>query len=694
MIVFALTIFAGAFLLFQVQPLIVKYILPWFGGGPAVWTTAMLFFQVFLLCGYAYAHLSIRKLQPRAQGAVHLALLLAALALLPIIPAGGMKPGTIDMPAAQIMLLLLVTIGLPYFVLASTTPLMQAWLGRLRPGVSPYRFFALSNLGSLLALVSYPFVVEPSLARTTQAYVWSWSFGLFALLSGVCAVRTWRLPSAPSTRAAEDILLAQAPTKPTRLTILLWLGLPAAASVLLLAVTNQISQDVAVIPFLWVLPLSVYLLSFIVCFHHERWYHRPLFTGALVPAMATVVWVMFVGVDVPILVQIGVYSGVLFLCSMACHGELARLKPHTRYLTAYYLAIAGGGALGGVFVALIAPLVFRSFLELHVGLVGCCTLVVVALVIDRKFVLRPRWASKPLIAAYWVLVMALGWHAWNSVAYYETADRNFFGVVRTALDWDANYPTSDDYRALYHGAINHGFQYLGVTSSRRPVSYYGPQSGIGLAARLHLRGGRRRIGVIGLGVGTMAAHAREGDEIRFYEINPMVQRAATTLFRYLEESAADWSIVLGDGRLSLEKELRETQGKGLGYDLLVIDAFSGDAPPVHLLTKEAFAIYLAHLAEGGILSINVTNRHIDMSPVVWGLAHEYGLEAVLIENDEDAAQGIYGASWMLVTNNAEWLAEEDVRNAVAQVAANSDRPFDHIRIWTDEYSNVFQLLKD
>jgi MFS family permease len=363
---FALSIFTGAFLLFQVQPLIGKFILPWFGGAPAIWTTCMLFFQAFLLAGYAYAHLSARYLKPRAQVVLHLALLLAALAALPIMPAARWKPVASGDPSWAILGLLTVCVGLPYFVLAATGPLLQAWFSRLNPGRTPYRLYALSNAGSLLALISFPFIFEPAFTRKTQAALWGWGLVAFVLFCGVCAVYLWR--ANPPAAGPEQSDAADHRGPPPLGAMLRWFCLPACASVLLLATTNQICQDVAVIPFLWILPLSIYLLTFILCFDSPRWYYRPAFGLALIPALGLVFYALYRPLALPLWGQVGAYSFGLFVCGMVCHGELYRFKPAPRHLTSFYLMIAAGGAAGGVFVSILAPLIFQTYLELHCGL--------------------------------------------------------------------------------------------------------------------------------------------------------------------------------------------------------------------------------------------------------------------------------------------------------------------------------------
>jgi hypothetical protein len=385
---FALTIFAGAFLLFQVQPLIGKYILPWFGGSPGVWTTCMLFFQVLLLGGYAYAHTLSRRLKPRTQAIVHLALLAAALLTLPITPGDHWKPQASGNPTWHILALLAVSLGLPYLVLAATGPLMQEWFRRLTPGTSPYRLYALSNVGSLLALVSYPFYFETQFTRKAQAQFWSWGLLFYALCCAFCAYRVWRqapVKALSETETSADI----APPSPGRRG--LWLCLPACASILLLAVTNKMCQDVAVIPFLWVLPLGLYLLSFIICFDSPRWYSRFYYTLALVGAMAAVCVALYVGTDMPIVQQVVIYSITLFVGCMICHGELYQLKPHPKHLTSFYLMIAAGGAVGGLFVALIAPVLFSNFYEMHLSL-ALIVLLLLAISFTGRSALSPqRW---------------------------------------------------------------------------------------------------------------------------------------------------------------------------------------------------------------------------------------------------------------------------------------------------------------
>ena len=679
MLLFAVSIFAGAFLLFQVQPLIAGYILPWFGGTPAVWTTALLFFQMLLLGGYAYAHLSIRRLRPRGQAVLHLAVLLAAVALLPITPAEHWKPDSANAPTWQILLLLTANIGLPFFVLASTSPLLQAWISRLRAGASPYRLYSLSNVGSLIALVSYPFLVEPVFTRTTQANIWSGGFVLFAVFAGACAVSVWRDQPDPRGPGRVETPVDSAARPPNLLTRALWLGLPAAASVLLLAITNQLSQEVAAIPFLWVLPLSLYLLSFIITFDREKWYYRPVVTSALIPALAAVVWILFQEGEASLLLQVGGYSLALFICAMTCHGELARLKPHPRYLTAYYLTIAGGGALGGISVGLVAPVIFDLFVELHLGLLACAALVLIALATDPKSALyrnRPRWAWISLSTAYLGLAVALMIQVRQSFQAVVTNSRTFYGVL-TVQRYDPD--TAFEIFRLRHGSTVHGAQYLASDKRRWPTTYYGPLSGAGLALRNFKRDAERRIGIVGLGVGTLTTYGRVGDYFRIYEINPDVQRIADTYFRYLTDADAQVDVVLGDARLSMEREAPQA------FDILVLDAFASDAVPVHLLTKEAFEIYLRHLKPDGVIAVHLSSRYFNLEPVIRRLAEHFDLGAAFVASPGGSAA--FPASWELLTNNREFLNGELVQEAAGPVPTIQRR----VRLWTDDHSSLFTL---
>jgi hypothetical protein len=779
---YALTIFTGAFLLFQVQPVIGKYILPWFGGGPGVWTTCMLFFQVVLLAGYAYAHFSSRLLRPRPQAFLHLLLLAAALAFLPITPGEVWKPGDSLHPVPRILALLAVNLGLPYFVLSSTGPLLQQWFSRAYPGRSPYRLYALSNAGSLLALLSYPFFFETHFTRKTQATLWACGLVAYAVFCGWCALKLFRGAAAPIRGNPQPTEQPQDnPVRSVRATFqasptfqfsifnfqfsssLLWFLLPACASVLLLAITNKLCQDVAVIPFLWVLPLALYLLSFVICFDHPRWYARLPFALALIACSGAICWALFQGTDLSLYKQITIYSAALFVCCMMCHGELYRLKPAPEYLTSFYLAIAAGGALGGILVAVIAPLVFSGFYELHWGLVACgllllvvwmtenqhapsssgrtassqiapssqsswrwfaCALTVLAVFgFDRllaefgsdtpgaqsvsTYVSRAvLWVAAVGLSVSWIVrgnfksfqhwrIIACGWFSLGIVALAVTLwlqgreagteaiyrTRNFYGVL-TIYDHERDKPKSH-YLLLEHGRITHGLQFVAPDEARWPTSYYGEESGICCAFQA-LSPAPRKVGLVGLGTGTLTTYARTGDSFHIYEINPDVQRLARSPFTYLSNCLGQVEIALGDARLTLEREPSQH------FDLLALDAFSSDAIPVHLLTKEAFSLYQRHLNPDGIIAVHVSNHYLDLVPVVLNLAREFNYRIVAIDYDEDEDRWwLYPSTWLLLSRNQQILNSPAIRDSAYSLKTNAV----HIPIWTDDFASLFQILK-
>ncbi|MGO9454012.1 MAG: hypothetical protein ACLQDV_23615, partial [Candidatus Binataceae bacterium] len=450
---YAFTIFVGAFLLFQVEPMLAKYILPWFGGTPAVWTTCLLFFQILLLAGYAYAHLIGTKLPPRKQMAAHLALIalcILAMGLLaivwrsPLLPGSGWKPAHADFPVPRILLVLSVSIGLPYFVLSATAPLLQSWFARTHQGTSPYRLYALSNLGSLLALLTYPFVVEPTLSLRAQANMWSSLYLLFAAGMVLCA-----MPLRDAAPLAVAVEADGAVETPSRSTYILWISLAACASLLLYGATNQMTQDIAPIPFLWVLPLALYLLSFVICFDGERWYHRgvfhPLFGIAVLCTFLAAVYTdriaLSVGhrvlstMKVNVLLQVGNASLLLFAGCMVCHGELVRLKPGARNLTAFYLMVSAGGALGGIFAVTIAPLIFRGFWEYRLAVWSCAVLMTIVLARDRTSWVYQRKPIFALLIFAAVLALPLLLHIVQHARIYAALALGACALVATLSVW-------------------------------------------------------------------------------------------------------------------------------------------------------------------------------------------------------------------------------------------------------------------
>jgi tetratricopeptide (TPR) repeat protein len=692
MFVYALTIFTGAFLLFQVQPLIGKYILPWFGGATGVWTTCMLFFQMLLLGGYAYAHFTSRWLKPRRQAIVHLALLAAALALLPITPADSWKPDGGGNPTLQILVLLTVSLGLPYFVLSSTGPLMQHWFSRTNPGVSPYRLYALSNFGSLLALISFPVYFETHFTRKAQAGLWGWGLVLYAIGCGFCAIKLWKTKGVEcrvsSDEGGKSEIRSQASAtlnlQPSTFNRLLWLLLPACASVLLLATTNKMCQEVAVIPFLWVLPLALYLLSFIICFDNPRWYARLPFMLALMAAWGGIGWALFKGPTVSIQLQLSIYSAGLFICCMVCHGELYRLRPDPRHLTGFYLMIAAGGALGGFFVAVIAPLVFTDYFELQWGLLLCGLLLLLVCARDRNPGSFKRWrlpACVCLLAGLVALGIALWRQAHQSGGLMVYRSRNFYGVLKVMRQ--DNQKPDFRYLELAHGRTLHGLQFVDPPRAAWPTLYYSEHSGVGLAMRA-LPTGPRRIGLIGLGTGTLATYAQAGDYVHIYEINPEVERLATSWFTYLTNCPGKVEVTLGDARLSLEREPPQD------FDLLVLDAFNSDAIPVHLLTREAFAIYERHLKTNGIMAVHVSNLSVNLEPVVVNLARHFNYEVATIDyNAPRDKPWILRSVWMLLSRSQEIINSPALRRAARPPQTNSIS----VPLWTDDFASLFQVLR-
>jgi spermidine synthase/MFS family permease len=673
---YAATIFLSSFLLFVVQPLIARLILPWFGGSAAVWTTCMLFFQVLLLAGYAYAHFVERFFFGRTlfgkslQALIHTALLAAAVATLPISPAEVWKPLGGEEPVSRILLLLGASVGLPYFLLASTSPLVQAWFARARPDGNPYRLFALSNVASLLALVGYPFLIEPFLSAREQVTLWSWGFAGFAVL---CAALAWLTPSLsalPQEFPGEE----REGKKP----YVLWLALSATGSALLLAVTNHLTQNVAAVPLLWLAPLTLYLLSFIVTFEGRGWYRPERLWSLVLVCAGAMAWLLAdQRFQFDLGVQLAVYLTGLFVACLFCHGELYRSRPAPRHLTAFYLTVSAGGALGGLLVAVVAPLAFNAYYELGAGLVALALLAAM------------RFAGLNRVARYAGLAVVLGVAgaaAYEGFRYHEDvrlSSRSFYGVLRVK---EYGSPGEEGHlRRLVHGAIMHGEQYQTGKWRRFITSYYQETSGIGAAIKAKQASGPIRVGVIGLGTGTIAAYGRKGDVYRFYDIDPRVIEVAQTEFSFLPESPAAIELAVGDARLGLEREAPQN------LDVLAVDAFSGDAIPVHLITREALRAYLRHMKADGIVAFHVSNRFLELIPVVAAIAREEGAHAVLVSDDpdEDDDSRRSRSDWVLVSRSEAALRHEEIEKAGAEKAEL--RP--QWRTWTDDYSNLVQILK-
>jgi SAM-dependent methyltransferase/MFS family permease len=624
------------------------------------------FFQSVLLAGYAYADVTTR-LGARRQALLHVALLIVSLACLPIIASSGWKPRGEEEPISRILLLLVATIGLPYFLLSTTTPLLQSWYWRRFRSAVPYRLFALSNFASLLALLGFPVLFEPVFDLNQLGWGWSLLFALFVLLCAGTALM--------SMNGFEPAEKDAAPKPATALRVkdqLLWLALSAMGSVMLLAVTNHVTQNVSSVPFLWVLPLALYLITFILVFDHPRWYLRTALLVALValiPAMAYYIPSLDLRVAAPL------YMVGMFVACMVCHGELARLKPDPAHLTRFYLMMSLGGALGAVLVAVVAPLVLRGYFELGIALI----------LLGALFALRVRGVAKlgvfALLGATIVLVVRGGNDYTRGIRVME---RDFYGVVRTA-----DHYSPVPYRSMYHGAIMHGGQLLGDAFRNTPADYFSPDSGYGrvftslreIDPKRHLN-----VGVIGLGAGVLAAWMKPGDTLTFYEISPRVVDIARREFTYLADTPAKTQLVMGDGRLSLERE------PARGYDVLGIDAFSGDSIPMHLVTREAMALYVKHLKPDGVIVFQATNRYIDLLPVVKRLAAEFGFEAVNISDSPDAEDGpeywYSSTDQVIVTRNHRLLEWSRIAEAAEPIEERRDLP-----VFTDAHHNLLRILK-
>jgi len=750
---YSLSIFVGAFLLFQVQLIIGKYLLPWFGGSAAVWTTCMLFFQILLVAGYFYAHLLSSRLKERHQTWLHITLLATAsfamvtLAIKwpsPITPGTAWKPDPQGSPAWQLAVVLACAVGLPFFVLSSTGPLVQRWFSRSFGEDSPYRLYSLSNIGSLLGLITYPFLFERFLRIDQQAWIFSACFALLAFALTTVAILRFKTAPHPThaDRGVQILLPRPAPevAKPGFLRLLQWAAFAACASSMLLATTNLMCQEVAVIPLLWVFPLGLYLLSFVICFDNDRWLWRKVYQACFfvsaVLALSMAVW----NVDSSIKVQIACLSLALFSLCLVCHGELAHLRPSAQKLTSFYLSIGTGGAIGGVFVGILAPLIFRSFAEYYVCLFACGMIVAVSLLADRSswlhrspawvpwllvlaavflpgsgfLVPTPVWLLVPYDPFYraitgaiaiatlwsvtkrkqrlarpaWVFVSVLSLIAMVSYATYAQTQfganrtswrtRNFFGVKEVAqFGGQLN---------LINGRISHGAQWMAPDRRDEPTKYYDRGSGIGRLIEGYPRAAARsdtnlRVGVIGLGVGTLAAYGRPEDYLRFYEIDPEVIRLSqgeAPRFTFIRDSAAKIDIVAGDARLSLEREV--ARGQLQRFDILVIDAFSSDAIPVHLVTREALELYLRHLrGPNAVLAFHISNRCIDLKPVLLGLSREQGLWSVVAKTNTN--------EWILMAKSPQMLNLRSLASIATPLKARQTL------LWTDTFSNLVQVLR-
>jgi spermidine synthase len=667
----ASVVFLASFLLFLVEPIAGRQLLPILGGSAAVWITCLVFFQTALLLGYLYAH----WLAARPSFIVHLSLLLLAVAaaILWVHRSLLMENGA-GHPIFTVFSALSLSIGLPFLVLSSTSPLLQVWWARIETGKIPYRLYALSNVGSLLALVLYPSVIEPGFTLHAQRITWCCGFAVFAALSALLAVRT-RSISAASPRAIDDNDL-YAPRSP-RTDKVLWVLLPMGAAMQLSAVTSYVTANLAPIPLFWILPLAVYLFTLILAFQFRVRLPWSIIARVMVVMLAALAYSLTkANGEWPLWLTILFFLVELFFACLFCHSAATGLRPQrASEATLFYLLFAAGGALGSFLIGIAAPLLFTFNLDLPVTFLVTALL---ALAVNWSGPWSQRLLWVVASAAMLVLVFLVR-HAYkhNTIL----AVRNFYASLRVTQE-----PFSDPdatVRTLMNGSIRHGTQIFGSDQLRRtPTTYYTSDSGVGLAVRFCCGDRTRNIGVIGLGAGTLAAYGRPGDHIRFYDINPAVPTIAQSTFTYIRDSTAEVRIVEGDARTSLARESPQH------FDVLVVDAFSGDAIPIHLLTTEALALYRRHLAPHGILAFHISNRHVDLVPAIGLLAASAGMQARRVSTVSTQQPGEYTSTWMLVTTGPDFFAQPEL-SAVARLPEQKS----NLRVWTDDYSTLLPLIR-
>jgi hypothetical protein len=666
------SLFLGAFLVFFIQPSIAKQLLPIYGGAASVWMTCLLVFQLLLLTGYCYAHVLRVLARPKLQSIVHALVVLVSI-LFTVFISPAIDINTNGMPEQiSVGLKLIISIGLPFIALSATSPLVQYWYGFQSD--QPYRLYALSNAGSLIALLSYPVLIEPYIGLTTQLSLWH--YGMFVYL-GMTALTGYLM-------FASNVTIDE--KRPASLKIssgFKWIILAAMASFMLVATTNLLTREVAPIPFLWLMPLSLYLLSFIFTFDKPDWYKRlpVLFFFSL--GVLSSIYLLSADQSLSVYLQTAVYcSTLLFLCIL-CHGEIVVTRPQKGNLTVFYLYISTGGVLGTLIATVAAPFVLVDYFEYQIGLTVAVLLI--GFMVSQSY----QKYSRAIQISFAALSVLLGVtfqqieSANLSANIEEKADfRSFYGVLKI-LEIGTGTPAA--HRRIYNDGISHGSQLIAKKYERIPNTYFSERSGVGIAIN-HYNKPQRRIGVIGLGAGTLAAYGRPGDNIDFFEINQDSVTAAKNHFTYIDNSPATVNIILADGRLALQEKL----ATGVKYDILVIDAFSGDAIPSHLLTAEAWQLYWQLLDINGLLAIHLSNKYIDLVPVV---AHHNRVarsggsqrQLVQVESEDDPSWDIMAANWLIETQSPTVLGG---------LREKGDVPYSNkqSRLWTDDVSSVIDLF--
>lgn len=689
-------IFIGAFLLFQVQPLIAKLILPLFGGGAAIWTACLLFFQAFLLLGYLYSHYLTKLNTLKKQAAVHLSLLLISLVFVPITINHDLSlyssMGIYNSPLFDIVFLLVFSIGLPYLLLSSTGPLVQRWLSYQDRTKLPYKLYSLSNVASLLALVSYPFIFEPLFTLSNQILFWSVGYVVFTLCFINLALVMYKQPAQLINAVMKD----SNSKKCSAVTIGLWLALSATGVVLLVSTTNAMTQNIPPMPFLWILPLCIYLLTFIINFHSPRWYVRWYWFVLFAISSFAAIFMYFIGSQFDIISQVIIYCVILFSACMLCHGELVKLKPAVEHLTLFYLNMSLGGFLGSAFIAFVAQDLFTQFLEFPIGILAvyllfyCCLTVKVnsgnedhnVSIGDGNKILSDNALARISIASFLVLLTFFSYLNHLFANSNIDSSRNFYGII-SVKDVEIDGVLE---RRLIDGNTSHGTQRLKTDFNGNfdvtPRSYYRKNTGVAIAIEQSQKGLPINVGAIGLGAGTIASYGQAGDNFKFYELNPGVLSMANEYFSYLSQSKADIEVVIGDGRVSLTNEAVNN------FDVLVIDAFSGDSIPVHLLTEEAFTLYFQQLKFNGVLVIHISNSHLDLTQLTKGLAATFNKQALYFKTVKGSI-GDNEAEWVLLTNNQLFINNAVVKRYTSHWPQSATLPL----VWTDDYSNLLSVLK-
>jgi len=683
---FLITIFLSSFLLFQIQPILAKMALPFFGGGAAIWTACMLFFQFFLLLGYLYSHYLTKLTHLNHQVILHSILIAMSLLFLPITPFTDSLSFGWEAPQLDIIFSLLLGIGFPYFLLSSTAPLIQKWYSNNPNNTAPYRLYSLSNLGALLALLTYPLVIEPVMSTKFQGNIWSMAYGCFALSMLFTGYQLFgkqfkSLQPVETTKNEE--------TQSGIGNTWLWLLFSSASVILMVSTTNAMTQNIPPTPFLWILPLSIYLLTYIICFDNAKWYVRKYWFILFSCCSFAAVLMFFIGTQFNIVIQVLVYSLILFFACMLCHGELARLKPNKSKLTLFYLIIAIGGVIGSVFTSIVAEYVFTQYYEFPMGIVLVFVLLAITLkkentdkLISRKLEKENAFLSVASIAC--LLAFSLYFFKLNYL--YNKDDvynsRNFYGTLAVKDFTDSIQPT----RMLFDGATSHGTQLISLERKNIPTSYYRFGTGVSLALQKTAVNKPKNVGIIGLGTGTLATYGNLDDNYVFYELNPNVKKAAYEYFSYLSDSLADVTVRLGDARITLQKEFDENGSQQ--YQVMVVDAFSSDSIPVHLLTLEAFQLYWQHLTDDGLLVLHISNNHLDLLPLVATLAENTGRKMFHFYSASDDINE-HTAEWVIVTNNKDFIEDDTIIRRATYFKLKKEQRV----LWTDEYSNLLSVIK-